>query len=69
MTALLVVLTIIGCFGLARFYGMLASLGALGLCWGVFAWFPQAIPTIGPVLFLGVAALLGLGYMKARRTA
>lgn len=66
MTALIVVLSLIGSFALARWYGMVAALGAVGVNFAVHAWLPQFSLTVGPVLLLGVGALILLGRQRGR---
>ena len=67
MIAALMVATLAGCFALARWYGAVAALAALGLSWGTFAWFPATLGIAVPVAFVVVGGLLLVAVLRDRR--
>jgi hypothetical protein len=66
MTGAMVVLTMLGCFTLLRWYPFVAASGVMGLCWALFAWAPPFMPYTAPVLLTLVAVLVGWGILKER---
>src|SRR3954452_10051611 len=69
MIAALVVASLAGSVELARFYGFVVALAALGLSWGTFAWFPQVLGTAAPIGFGVIAVLLVVGLLRDRRSS
>ena len=67
MIAALIVATLAGCFALARWYGFVTAVAALGLSWGTFAWFPATLGTAAPIAFVVVGGLLLAGLLRDRR--
>lgn len=66
MIGTMVVLTMLGCFSLLRWYSFVTASGVLGLCWASFAWASPFIAYTGPVLLALVAVLVARGILKER---
>jgi len=66
MTGAMIGLTMLGCFSLLRWYGLLAASGVLGLCWAIFAWATPWLPVTAPALLALVAGLVLFGWRRER---
>ena len=66
MTGAMIVLTMLGCFSLLRWYGLTLASGVLGACWAAFAWATPLLPYTAPVLLALVAGLILFGLRRER---